>query len=297
MTAGRASPRFLPAALAILLAGAAFAPLPAAEDAAHVAVHIAGIEVVGPDQVMLLLADETEERALPIAIGRDQGLAIYLGKEKTATPRPMTHDLLAGMLKTLGAVVERITVTALRQDTYYAEISVRAAGRTHTVDARPSDAIALAVRTDAPMFSAPALLRPLGSFGRPPATAAADRRLGLSVQELDADLAEYLGAGQVRGVLVASVREGGEAERAGLRRGDIVRELNGRAVPDLAAWRAALDSAPAPRFTVWRDGRTLTHPRPGLTRPPRTRRRRPGPPRGAPPRPAPRGRGPPGRPA
>ena len=256
----RVSIRRAPRVLAALLLAAMPRAAAAAPPSPHVAVHIAGIEVVGPDQVMLLLADEKEERALPIAIGRDQGLAIYLGKEKTETPRPMTHDLLASLLKTLGAVVEKITVTALRQDTYFAEISVRASGRTHLVDARPSDAIALAVRLDAPMFSATDLLRPLGSFGRPPATAAADRRMGLSVQELDADLAEFLGAARVRGVLVASVVTGGAADRAGLRRGDIVREVSGRAVADLAAWRAALDGASDPRFTVWRDGRTLTLP-------------------------------------
>jgi hypothetical protein len=233
-------------------------PAAPAAAAAPVPVHIAGIEIIGPDQVMILLADEKEERAVPIAIGRDQGLSIYMGKERTETPRPMTHDLLASILKTLGAVVDRITVTALRRDTYYAEISVRAGGRTHAIDARPSDAIALAVRLDAPMYSVPDLLRPVGSLGRPPTTAATDRRLGLSVQELDPDLAEYLGAARVRGVLVASVAAGGPAERAGVRRGDILSAIDGRPVPDLAAWRGSLEAPPAARFTVWREGRTLT---------------------------------------
>lgn len=235
----------------------AAAPAPPAAPAA-VPVHIAGIEMVGPEQVMLLLADEAEERALPIAIGRDQGVSIYMGRERTATPRPMTHDLLVSILKTLGAVVEKITVTGLRQDTYFAEISVRSGRRTHVIDARPSDAIALAVRLETPMFSAPDLLRPIGALGRPPATAAAHRRLGLGLQEMDPDLAEFLGAGRIRGVLVASVTTGGAAERAGVRRGDILKAVDGRAVGDLRACREALEGAVRPRLTVWRDGALLT---------------------------------------
>src|SRR5881628_2483861 len=81
---------------------------------APILVHIAGIQMVGPEQVMLVLADEKEERAVPIAVGRDQGIAIYMGKEKAEVPRPMTHDLLVSVLKVMGGVVEKVTVTELR---------------------------------------------------------------------------------------------------------------------------------------------------------------------------------------
>jgi len=174
-----------------------------------VPVHIAGIRPTGPDQVLLLLADEGEQRAVPIAVGRDQGVAIYLGKMKTETARPLTHDLLATILGVVGAVIEKITVTDLKNDVYFAEIALRAGGQLHSIDARPSDAIALAVRLDAPMYSVSSLLKPIGGPESPDSTMHADRRLGLTVQELDADLAESLGAVEVEGVLVASVAKGG----------------------------------------------------------------------------------------
>jgi bifunctional DNase/RNase len=236
--------------------GPSASPAPTAV-AGPVPVHISGIKMMGPEQVLLLLADETEERAVPISVGRDQGIAIYLGRMKADTPRPMTHDLLANILTVLGAVIERVTVTDLKSDVYFAEISLKAAGKVHAIDARPSDAIALAVRTDAPMFAAPSLLKPVDVPGKPDSTIHADRRLGLTVQELDQDLAESIGASGVTGVLVSSVARGGPAERAGIRRGDIVRALDGRAVVSLPAYRVAAGPV-VKSLTVWRDGRETT---------------------------------------
>ena len=221
-----------------------------------VAVHVAGLRQAGNEQVLLILADEGERRFVPIAVGRDQGIAIYLGKTKTETPRPMTHDLLADILKVLGAVVDRITVTSLKADTYFAEIALRAGGKVHPIDARPSDAIALAVRMDAPMFSAASLLKPLDGAAHDPAIHA-EKRLGLTVQELDGDLAASLGAEAVRGVLVASVLKGGVAERAGLRRGDILQALDGVPVPHLAEFKGG-GGREVRSFTIWRDGETKT---------------------------------------
>jgi bifunctional DNase/RNase len=221
-------------------------------------VHLAFIRPVGPEQVMLILADALEERGVPINVGRDQGIAIYLGKERTRTLRPMTHDLLVQILKTLDVAIERVTITALREGTYYSEILLRSPAGAYPVDARPSDAIALAVRLDAPMFAAPDLLRTRDGAGRPDVRATAGRRLGLSVQEIDRDLAEFMGAPGVPGVLVASVAPGGMAEGAGLRRGDILKEIDGRPTPDLEAFRAASGQAgEAPRFAVWREGKVL----------------------------------------
>ena len=72
----------LPLCLAAVIPGPPPEPVP---------VHIAGIRMVAPEQVLLFLADEKEERAVPMAVGRDQGIAIYLGKERAQTPRPMTQ--------------------------------------------------------------------------------------------------------------------------------------------------------------------------------------------------------------
>ena len=243
-----------------LLSGATYgaqepAPAPGRPEG-PVAVHVAGLRQAGNDQVLLILADEGEQRFVPIAVGRDQGIAIYLGKTKTGTPRPMTHDLLAEMIKVLGAAVDRITVTGLKSDIYFAEIALRAGGKVHPVDARPSDAIALAVRLNAPIFSVASLLKPLDGSSPDP-TIHAEKRLGLTVQEMDDDLAASLGAEAVQGVLVASVLKGGVAERAGLRRGDILQALDGLPVPHLAEFRGS-SGREIRSFTYWREGETRT---------------------------------------
>src|SRR2546426_1797813 len=108
-------------------------------------------------------------------------------------------------------------------------------------------------RTGAPIFAAPALLKPLDSTGKPDATIHADRRLGMTLQKLDPDLAESLGADGVTGVLVSSVLLGGPAGRAGVKRGDILRAIDGRPVLTLAAYREAADAG-GKSLTVWRGG-------------------------------------------
>jgi bifunctional DNase/RNase len=233
--------------------------LSADESSEMVAVHIAGIQMIGPEQVLLLLADDKEDRAVPIAVGRDQGVAIYLGREGTPTPRPMTHDLMARILTTLEISVEKVTVTELKNDTFFAEIDLLSNGDRHSIDARPSDAVALAVRLEVPIFAAPELLRPIGATDQPDAAAHLDAQLGLGVQGLDPDLAEFLGATGVEGVLVSSVKAEGPAARAGLRRGDILKAIDDRSTESLERYRQAIEEVPhQPRFRIWREGKNLT---------------------------------------
>jgi bifunctional DNase/RNase len=242
-----------------LLAGAAVPEEPDGQ-ADPIAVHLAGIRIVGEDQALLILADEEERRAVPIAVGKDQGLAIYLGQEKTPTPRPMTHDLMVQILETLEVKVEQVLVTELRDGTYFSEIAIRNGRKRHRIDARPSDAIALAVRLDVPILASPDLLVPIEGESEPPADVAeGGRRFGITVQDLDADLAEYLGATGVPGVMVASVADDSPAGTAGLLRGDILQRLDGRSTATLAEFREAAEMASEhPTFDVWRDGEKLT---------------------------------------
>jgi uncharacterized protein len=101
---------------------------------------------------IVVLQDTTSETLLPIWVGIFEANAIALQIEKVDTPRPMTHDLIKGMLNNLDARVSKIVVTELRDNTFYALIFLEVAGKTITVDSRPSDAIALALRTDSPIF-------------------------------------------------------------------------------------------------------------------------------------------------
>ena len=101
---------------------------------------------------IVILKDEAEERVLPIWVGIFEANAIALRIEDIQTPRPMTHDLLCDLLDSLEANVEKIVVSDLKDNTYFAQIHLDVAGRHRQIDARPSDAIALALRTQAPIY-------------------------------------------------------------------------------------------------------------------------------------------------
>lgn len=101
---------------------------------------------------IVVLQDTSSDTLLPIWVGIFEANAIALQIEKVDTPRPMTHDLIKQMLNHLDAQVTKIVVTELRDNTFYAMIFLDVAGKTVTVDSRPSDAIALALRTDSPIF-------------------------------------------------------------------------------------------------------------------------------------------------
>lgn len=101
---------------------------------------------------IVILKAEGGTRLLPIWIGLFEANAIAIEMEKIAVPRPMTHDLLKNMIELLDASMERMVVDNLRENTFFASVYLRRDGREHRLDARPSDAIALALRTGAPIF-------------------------------------------------------------------------------------------------------------------------------------------------
>jgi bifunctional DNase/RNase len=101
---------------------------------------------------IVILKDKEGDRVLPIWVGVFEANAIALQIENISTPRPMTHDLLKNILTEIEAEVQRIVVSDLRDNTFYAMIYLDRDGETIAIDARPSDAIALALRTRAPIF-------------------------------------------------------------------------------------------------------------------------------------------------
>jgi bifunctional DNase/RNase len=110
-------------------------------------------DMVGKQPIVLLKTTEGN-KFLPIWIGHPEAAAILMKLQGANTPRPMTHDLVTDMLARLEARVVRIAVTELRENTFYALITVAVDGSEIEVDSRPSDAIALAVRAGAPIFAA-----------------------------------------------------------------------------------------------------------------------------------------------
>jgi hypothetical protein len=101
---------------------------------------------------IVLLRDADNQRVLPIWVGPVEASAIALQVENVATPRPMTHDLLWHLLTELGATLERVVIADLRESTFYAYLELHRGEETIYIDARPSDAIALAIRTKSPVF-------------------------------------------------------------------------------------------------------------------------------------------------
>ncbi len=107
---------------------------------------------------MIVLKDIAGDGVLPIWVGIFEANAIALEIEKTTTPRPMTHDLLRNVLRGFDTQVTRVVVNELKDDTFYAVIWLDRDGETMTLDARPSDALALAMRADCPIYVSRAVM-------------------------------------------------------------------------------------------------------------------------------------------
>lgn len=125
-----------------------------------VEMHLSAVRVEIPSNTPLLLLQETtgNRRTLPIYIGNNEAQAIALAQQQVQMPRPMTHDLMKDVLDELGASLECIVITELRDRTFYAELRVVIAGAGHSISARPSDAVALAVRAGCPIYAEDELL-------------------------------------------------------------------------------------------------------------------------------------------
>jgi bifunctional DNase/RNase len=115
---------------------------------------LAGVRVELPsNQPIVLLKEEGGERFLPIWIGAAEAAAIAFALQGVVTPRPMTHDLMKDVLEESGVGLEKISITELREGTFYAVMHLTRDGASFEVSSRPSDAIALAVRWDCPIFA------------------------------------------------------------------------------------------------------------------------------------------------
>jgi uncharacterized protein len=125
-----------------------------------VEMHLAAVRVELPTNTPILLLQEAAgaHRTLPIYIGAAEATAIAYALQGVVTPRPMTHDLMRDLLNELGAVVDCVVITELRDSTFFAEIRLTIGGRGHAVSARPSDAIALATRLGTTIYAEEALL-------------------------------------------------------------------------------------------------------------------------------------------
>ena len=126
--------------------------------------EIVGVRVELPSNTPIVLLRELEDshRMLPIFIGGPEATAIALALDEVATPRPMTHDLIKALLDDLGVVFERLEITSLSAGTFYAEMQLRRPEGVSRLSCRPSDGIALALRSGTPVFAAEAVVDEAG---------------------------------------------------------------------------------------------------------------------------------------
>lgn len=211
---------------------------------------------------VVLLESTKGKRVMPIWIGSEEATSIAIELEKMSIPRPNTHDLIRNILQGVGASIHHITITDLRNNIYYANISLRLKGQEFRIDSRPSDAIAVALRMKAPIFASARVLAKAKTL---PATEEAreglQKRLGLHLQDLNADLASLLDLRVKQGVLVADVDAGSPGFEAGIQRGDIILKANDRPVKKVGDLESFFQEPNKParlKLELLRKGKSLT---------------------------------------
>ncbi|MFQ3315122.1 MAG: bifunctional DNase/RNase [Candidatus Poriferisodalaceae bacterium] len=128
--------------------------------------ELLGVQVEIPSNSPMLLLKELSGagRVLPIVIDGPEAQAIYRGIEGIRMARPLTHDLVLALLEEIGAKISKVVITELRERTFFAEIQLDLNGKSHVVSARPSDAIALAVRREIPIYAQQVVLAAAGQI-------------------------------------------------------------------------------------------------------------------------------------
>lgn len=192
---------------------------------------------------IVVLETVTDKKLLPIWIDVPEARAIALELEHVTTPRPLTHDLIRNIIQGLGATLQRVVITDLRNNTYFAVLFLGFKGQDFQIDARPSDAIAVALRLKAPIYASTQVLAKSKSL--PGLTAPAkelQKRLGIQAQDLTAEVAALLDISFQKGVLVVDVAKGSAAMDAGIQRGDIITKANDQTIQSTHELEAVVQS-------------------------------------------------------
>ena len=151
-----------------------------------VKLELVGVRLEVPSQspVMMLREDGDSERVLPIYIGAPEASAIHYALEGIVPDRPLTHDLLVNVVRGLGASFSKIVITEVKDHTYFAELHFSFAGSDIVISSRPSDAVAVAIRTETPIYASDDLLR---EVAKSPVVAAVDNE-----EEILDDFREFI---------------------------------------------------------------------------------------------------------
>jgi uncharacterized protein len=240
-----------------LLAGLVFVSFSKETSPPFVEMEIKGVslDTIGRSPVVLLV-DKEGKRMLPVWIGLLEANAIDNELNAVTSPRPMTHDLLHSILAKMHFQVKEVRIVDLKEGTYYATLFLKSDKEKIEIDARPSDAIVLALKSKAPVLVAAGILNEQGVSVT--AQKALGERSGIRTQELTPALASHFEFREKKGVLVAEVLSESPAETSGIRAGDIVTKVNSREVGSVEEFERAFDDAKpggSARLLLFRDGK------------------------------------------
>jgi bifunctional DNase/RNase len=184
---------------------------------------------------IVILVGKEFKKALPIFIGNGEAGAIARGMENVETVRPLTHDLIKSIIDGLEARVERVVVTDLKDNVFFAQIILQLGKSETIIDSRPSDAIALAVRMGSPIYVTKKVMESSSSADLTGwvVEESLAKHFGFKVQNVSEGLLEAMGADTREGVLVSFVEDGSSAHKGGLSRGDIIVNIQGAKVTDV----------------------------------------------------------------
>jgi bifunctional DNase/RNase len=239
-----------------------------AADSAETAMVQVTVKRVGFDPVsrspVILLLDEAQTRVMPIWIGVAEARAIELELRGQPAARPLTHDLVKTILDQIGVGFDKVVVSELKDSTYYARIHLTTADHPIEIDSRPSDAIALALRFERPIFVAQGLLETALPVDpeQPQSAALSDpqnvRSGGVTVQNISKELARVFRLPGTHGVLVADV-ETGAAAQGHLQRGDIILTIAGKTIQNILDFQTRMgeEHGQTVSMQIHRDGRAM----------------------------------------
>ena len=195
---------------------------------------------------VVILVGRKYKKALPIFIGAGEAGAIARGMGDIETIRPMTHDLMKDILDGVEAKVERVIITDLQDNVFFAQSVLQIGKSKKVIDCRPSDAIALAVRMESPIFVAKEVMEESSNADLTGWVVGESmtKHFGFKVQKVSEELMEAMGVDAKDGVLVSYVEEGSPAEKGDLCRGDVILSIQGTRVSDVSDFDELLVSIP-----------------------------------------------------
>ena len=211
---------------------------------------------------VVILESIDAKKFIPIWIGKAEATSIAMEIEHVQIPRPNTHDLIRNILEGLGAELHRITITDLKNNTYFAAITLILNDQEFQIDSRPSDAIAVALRMDAPIYASLEVLSKGNNLPAPSGEKEGVRKiLGFHIQDLTANLASLFNLQIQEGVLVADVESESAASKAGFQRGDVITRINDKSVLNVHQLESYINSIEKPvhvEFHLEREGKPAT---------------------------------------